>query len=103
MADPIVVSLLIFASAIVLVASAMWFAKRPRLEIPQAKDEAQPKIEESTPPLETSERGGSAAQFLPAASVESGSSYDSSFSKTREGLWGRLQGLWSQKTLDFVE
>ncbi|MBX9769378.1 MAG: signal recognition particle-docking protein FtsY, partial [Bdellovibrionales bacterium] len=25
------------------------------------------------------------------------------FSKTREGLWGRLQGLWSQKTLDFVE
>ena len=110
MADPIVVSILIFVSGAALVAGAFWVRGRSVKEIesgaPSASAELKPDrpVQQgvATAPAPDS-APVSAASSAPAAPPKASATYEGSLSKTRDGLWGRLQGLWTQNRLDFVE
>lgn len=101
MADPIVVSIFIFLSAALLVAGAVWAGRRRTGELEAGGASS------TRPPQEDANArapGDSGAAFPPAAAGSGPRAiYETSLSKTRDGLWGRLQGLWFQNKLDFVE
>lgn len=101
MADPVVVSVLIFLSAVALVSGALWISKRPGYQSPEAKAPVQQSETNSGRESVLTETVDATIEMVQLGTQ--GTSFDSSMSKTRDGLWGRLRGLWSQKKLDFVE